>query len=219
MSALHRIVIVDDHAIVRRGLRALLSEYGEFEVVGEADGHESAVLVLAESAPPPTVVVIDLSLRSGHGLDLIKYVAAQLPTVRILAISMFDEGLYAERCLRAGAHGFLSKAEPVDSIVGALRAVVEGRIFLSAPMTDRILRRAVGHDVSPGAEPEERLSDRELEVFTLIGQGRPTREIAVSLRVSVKTVEAHREHIKLKLSLNNGAELSRRAVQWVLEHR
>lgn len=211
----YRIMVVDDHPIVRRGLRELVAEEPDLEVCAEAADVTEAMEQL--EATRPDVVVVDLSLRSGHGLDLIRKIKAHNERIKILVSTMHDESLYAERTLRAGAAGYVNKQEAPDKMVDALRQVLRGEIYLSSQVASRLLLRLHGNQL-PDGDPIERLSDRELEVFEMIGQGLATKQIAKKLSLSQKTIEAHREKIKAKLNLHNGTELTRYATQWVLEN-
>jgi DNA-binding NarL/FixJ family response regulator len=210
----HQIMIVDDHPVVRRGLRALLSSEPDVEVCGEADDVEQAIERVGETHPE--VVVVDVSLKTGSGIRLIAEIKARCPDVKTLVWSMFDEKLFAERALRAGAAGYINKREPTERLIQAIRMVLRGEVYLSEPMTRSMLER-IGGGKDLEDDPIQRLSDRELEVFEIIGHGNTTQEAARKLHLSPKTIEAHRERIKLKLDLKNGVELTRRAVQWVLE--
>lgn len=218
MSAEHanpaRILIIDDHPIVRRGLAGLINEADDLTVCGEADSLTQGLTQLRELKP--SLALVDLSLGDGHGLELIKQARAEGLTTRLLVVSMMDESLYADRVLRAGAEGYLRKEEATDNIVTAIREVLIGKVYLSATATARVLNQVATKD---GVEktPIETLSDRELEVFELLGSGLSSREIAERLELSVKTVETYREKIKAKLSLKNGTELTRHAIHFVME--
>ncbi|HSL19163.1 MAG TPA: response regulator transcription factor [Methylomirabilota bacterium] len=209
-----RIVVVDDHPMVRMGLKQMLAEEPDFEVCGEADGAPEALEVI--EATHPDLVVVDVSLKNGSGLSLVKELTAAEPSVKVLVASMHDETLFAERALRAGAKGYINKEEAPRSMVEALRRVDSGAIWLSPPMTDRVLQSIASGDLDNGQAPLEQLSNRELEVFELIGQGLTTRATADHLGLSVKTVETYRENIKTKLNLENNNELICRAAQWVV---
>ena len=216
-AAATRILIVDDHPLVREGLIGLLAAQSDFVVCGEAAGvAEARELVLSTK---PDVVIIDLTLSDGTGLELIKDLRAKCPDIRLLVLSMHDESLYAERALRAGAVGYVNKHEASRTIVQAVRTILAGKLYLSPNMTELVVQRAfvAGADLSRPAV--DRLTEREREVFELIGQGLSSRQIAVKLDVSPKTVETHREHIKEKLELTTSTELTRYAVQWVLENQ
>ena len=211
-----KILIVDDHPIVREGLAARLACQPDLIVCGEAEDVADALELVKTTQPD--LMIVDLSLKSGQGLDLIKKVKARFENTKMLVSSMYDESLYAERALHAGALGYINKQEISDKIVDAIRQVMDGKIYLSLPMTERLLQRAIGGSPQTVQSPMETLSDRELEVFKMIGAGKITRHIAGELHISVKTVETHRENIKTKLDLANSTELSRAAVQWVIEN-
>lgn len=211
-----RIVIVDDHPIVREGLVARIARQRDLEVCGEAEDVADALDVVKNTNPD--LVIVDLSLKSGQGLDLIKKIKARSAETKMLVSSMYDEALYAERALRAGALGYVNKQEMSEKIIDAIRQVLDGKIYLSPYMTERLLQRAVGAVPQLQQSPIETLSNRELEIFKMIGKGMTTRSIAEDLHLSVKTVETHRENIKAKLDLPNSAELSREAVRWVMEN-
>jgi len=209
------VVIVDDHPIVRKGLAELINQEEDFEVCGEAEDEGGAIGVIESRRPD--VAIVDISLKGGSGLDLIKSVKTRFPEVTVLVLSMHDETLYAERVLRAGARGYIMKQVAPDRVVLALRQVLQGKIYVSDAVAARMLHQFVEGRAAAGGSPLDRLSNRELEVFQLIGRGNTTRQIAEKLRLSVKTVESHREHIKEKLSLPNAPELIRHAVQWLQE--
>ncbi|MBI2807513.1 MAG: response regulator transcription factor [Planctomycetes bacterium] len=211
-----KILIVDDHPIVREGLAARLGREPDLDVCGEAEDVADALEKVKNCQPD--LVIIDLSLKSSQGLDLIKRINASSPSTRTLVSSMFDESLYAERALRAGAQGYVNKQEMSEKIVDAIRQVLDGKIYLSSPMTERLLQRAVGAPPELSKSTTDILSDRELEIFRFIGQGKTTRQIAGDLHLSIKTIETHRENIKSKLNIGNAAELSREAVRWVMEN-
>ncbi len=211
-----RVFIVDDHPVVRLGLAELIEHEPDLEVCGTA-AEVSEAMHQIESVHPD-VAVVDISLKGGNGIELIEQTKARHTDVKILVSSMYDESLFAERALRAGAMGFINKQEPPDELLSALRQVISGQVYLSARMANRLLNCVVGGR-APQRDPIEGLSNRELEVFELVGQGMTTKQIARRLTLSPKTIETHREKIKKKLSLKNSAELSCRAVQWVLERR
>lgn len=208
-----RILIVEDHPVVRRGLVELINAEADLHVCGEAEDAPAAIQMLGQTRPD--LVIIDISLKRGNGIDLVKQIKARDGQIRLLVTSVHDESLYAERALRAGAMGYVNKSEPIPTILNAIRQVLRGRIFLSMPMVNRMLQ-------SPAPEPSEEspiasLSDRELQVFELIARGLTTREIAGKLLLSIKTIETHRDHIRMKLKLKNSTELIHHAVQWFLE--
>jgi DNA-binding NarL/FixJ family response regulator len=216
-TGITRIIIVDDHPLVREGLIGLLAAQSDFVVCGEAAGVAEARQVVGETKPD--VAIIDLTLSDGSGIELIKELRANFSDVKLLVLSMHDESLYAERALRAGALGYVSKHEASRTIVQAVRTILTGKLYLSPNMTELVVQRAfvAGADLSRPAV--DRLTEREREVFELIGQGLSSRQIAVKLEVSPKTVETHREHIKEKLELTTSTGLTRYAVQWVLENQ
>lgn len=211
----YRIVVVDSHPIVRRGLSHVLVNEPDLEICGEAE--DSAAALQLVQTMNPDVVVLDITLKNGSGLDAIKQIKAASPDTKILVLSLHSEVLYAEQVLRTGAKGFISKQESPEQIVAALRAILNGQIYLSRKMSDRMLRRIASGGEALERSPLECLSDRELEVFGQIGQGMTTRQIAERLHLSPKTIETHRENIKKKLSLVSSVELTHRAVRWVLE--
>ena len=205
-----RVLIVDDHPIVRQGLAQLIEQEPDLEVCGEASDADSAVTSMDELEPD--VALVDLMLKGASGTDLIKNLKSRHPSTPLLVISMHDEAVYAERALRAGAHGYIMKEEATGQVLTALRKVLGGDVYVSDRMVGHILRRMVGGAGS--ATGVDALSDRELEVFQWIGRGLAVPEIAQRLSVSPKTVETYRAHIKEKLNLANSAEVMRFAVQW-----
>lgn len=211
-----RILMVDDHPIVRQGLRMAVSREVDLDVCGEADGESDALQKFRELVPD--VVIVDMSLNEGTGLELIKELKSQRHDVKVLVWSMHDESLFAERAVRAGALGYVNKAESTSQMVQAIRRVASGKVYLSERMTNRMLCRTMGAGNGDQRTPMETLSDRELEVFEEIGRGVTTRQIAEKLALSPKTVETYRENIKAKLDLANATQLTQHAVQWVLEN-
>lgn len=209
-----RIMIVDDHPLLRLGLTRLLEDEDDLEVCCEADTNSQAFELAATTTPD--LVITDLSLAGGNGLDLIKRLRGAYPDMQILVCSMYDEGIFAYRTLNAGARGYISKEEATLRIVEAVRHVLGGRIWMSEAMTERVLQ-GIADRTGNGLGSVESLSDRELEVFRLVGNGLRTSQIAKQLHLSVKTIETHRDNIKKKLNLASGNELTRRAIQWVLE--
>lgn len=209
-----RIVIVDDHALVREGLSKLVNEEPDLEVCGDAADVPGALeLVEVEE---PDVIVVDISLSGQSGLELIKQINTRFPSIHILALSMHDEKLFAERALRAGAEGYVNKEAPPDKVIEAIREVLAGRIYLSDEMSNRILQRLVDRDQRVEQSPIDTLSDRELEVLELIGRGLTTRQIARELHLSRKTIDTYRDHLKTKLQIKTANELVRYAVAWTL---
>lgn len=211
-----RIVIVDDHPIVRKGLTELINHEPGMIVCGESDTADGGLARIR--ADRPTVAIVDLSLGLDSGLQLVKTLNASLPDVKVLILSMHDETLHAERALAAGASGYIMKHAAMQHLIGAIRCVASGKTYVSPEMSERIVARMTGRRDTPAATaPFERLTDREREVFTLIGQGLGTRDIARQLTVSVKTVETHQARIKEKLGLTHIRELTRAAVNWGLQ--
>ena len=210
-----RILIVDDHPLVRKGLRQLISLEPGWEVCEDADGMIEALQIVR--SVQPHLVLVDISLRDASGMELIKEIKSCSPATRMLVLSNHDESLYAERALRAGASGYVGKHEAGEKLVDAIRQVLAGKVYLSSQMTERMLSKALGSEGDDERPLIESLTDRELEVFELIGRGLTTRQVAGKLHLSPKTVESYRESIKGKLGLNNSTELMREAVQRVLE--
>ena len=211
-----RVFLVDDHPIVRQGLGQLINAEHDLIVSGEASSAREALEMLI--APLPDVVIIDISLEDRNGVELIKDIIGRHAGLPCLALSMYDETMYAVRVLRAGGRGYVMKQEAPKKVIVAIRRVLGGHIYVSEDMATRLVDQFVL--TAPGAaSPTGELSDRELEVLTLIGRGHGTRDIAEKLFLSVKTVEAHRERIKDKLKLKSGSELLRYAVQFTLDHQ
>lgn len=212
-----KIFVVDDHPLVREGLKARIESEPDLTVCGEAADAAEALAQLKTAVPH--LVIVDLALKSSQGLDLIKEIKSRFSQMKMLVVSAYDETLYAERALRAGASGYVNKQEVQDTIIGAIRTVLNGQRYLSEQMTQRLLASAIGgSEEATSDDPAVCLSDRELQVFQLIGQGTSTSAIAKQLHLSVHTIDSHRENIRHKLRLVNGAELMQRAVQWVLEN-
>lgn len=207
-----RILIVDDHPMMRQGLAQLIRSEPDLSVGGEADSAGEALEAVASQKPD--LVLLDISLPDKNGLELIKDVHVLCPEVLILVVSMHDEALYAERVLRAGARGYIMKQEGGKKLLEAIRQVLSGRIYVSEKMSAHILETFSGRRADTIVSPIERLSDREFEVFQLIGEGKGTRDIAGHLHLSVKTVEVHRANIKAKLKIRTATDLVRYAVRW-----
>jgi len=217
MAARTRVFIVDDHPLVREWLAILLQQQPDLECIGQAE--DAAGGLAAMIAALPEVAIVDLSLKGSSGLDLIKRITEHLPSTQVIVLSMHDEISYAERALRAGARGYVIKHESTDRIVEAIRTVRAGKIFASPQMLARLTERMVGPNPASAPGDVQSLSDRELEVFRRLGEGRGTRLIAEELNVSIKTVQAYCARIKEKLRLATGAELVREAVRWVEQER
>jgi DNA-binding NarL/FixJ family response regulator len=208
-----RIVVVDDHPLFRKGLEQLIHSDGTFAVCGEAGNAAEAMDVIRKLEPD--LAIVDLSLPGANGIELIKNIRAEFPTLPILVLSMHDESLYALRALRAGAEGYVMKHEAMINVVQAIHEVFNGRPYLSPAMAAQVITKfAKGHSEGE-VDATERLSDRELEILELIGKGNEVRQIGKRLHLSPKTVETHRAHIKEKLQLKNAREVARFAVQWL----
>ncbi len=208
-----RILIVDDHPLVRTGIAQLIGDTTDLEVCGEAGDMAEALSVVESTSPD--LAVIDLSLSGGSGLDLIEHIKARAGGTLMLVASMHDELLYAARVLAAGARGYVNKQEAPDKIIDAIRHVLNGKVYLSERVTEHML-----NTMASGPEDKrdiDALSNREIQVFEMIGQGMPPRQIANHLNLSIKTVETHQARIKNKLSLSTGHELIQRAIRWILE--
>lgn len=208
-----RILIVDDHAVVREGFAALINRAPDLEVCAEADSPASALKAI--ESKKPDLVVIDLVLKDGDGLDLIKNSQALFPDLPLLVISMQDEEIYAERCLKAGAGGYIMKHSATEEFLDAIHAVLAGEIFISKKMNIRMLNRFADKKSARNCVGLESLTDRELQIYQLIGAGMNTRDIAPHLGISPKTVATHRENLKLKLGLKDGRALLQSAMQWI----
>ena len=208
-TAVNKVLIVDDHPIVCEGLRQLIDQEDDLEVCGIEDDVAGALEAIRRHEPD--VVIVDLNLRGDDGLQLIRSAQNRTPQPRMLVLSMHEDGLYVERALRAGAQGYLTKQEASGRVLTALRDILNGEIYLS----DRLRRRQEEREAAqPASDPMEDLSNRELQVFRLIGAGFGTRQIAEELHVSIKTVESHRRNIKQKLKLDSAMDLVRQAVRW-----
>jgi len=208
-----RVFLVDDHPIVRYGLAQLITREMNLAVCGEAEDARTALKAIAELKPD--LVIVDVWLKNVSGIELIKTIKARHADLPILVVSMFDESVYAERVFRAGAKGYIMKQEAIEWIMRAIHRVLSGEIYISEVIGAKILKNLAGGRLDKSSSSLESLSDRELEVFQLIGRGYGTREIAEKLSLSVKTVESYREHIKEKMKLKKATELVRLAVQWV----
>jgi DNA-binding NarL/FixJ family response regulator len=210
-----KILLIDDHPIMRHGLSQLIRAETDFEVCAEAASAEEGMKAIAESKPD--LAIVDLTLKDKHGLELIKDIKVMYPQVLVVVLSMHDESLYAERALRAGARGYVMKETASDTLVKAIRKVLAGSIYVSEAMAGKLLEQLSGPRKRSETDGLDRLTDRELEVLGLIGQGKATRHIAKQLHVSVRTVDAHRAHIKEKLQLTDGGALVRFAVRWAAD--
>ena len=212
-----KIFIVDDHPIVRRGITQLINQEPEFIVCGEASDMASALRAI--STCNCDLVIVDLSLGQDSGIRLIEEILLGNPDMKILVLSMHDESLYAERCFRAGAKGFIMKQEPPEQVISALKIILNGEVYISDNLSSRLLKKLVSNQPATFSSPIEQLSNRELEVFQLIGKGVKTRKIAEQLNLSVKTIETYIDHIKRKMNLEDSRDLIQHAVQWGMNEK
>jgi DNA-binding NarL/FixJ family response regulator len=205
--------LVDDHPVLRRGLTALIESEPDLAVLGAVGTRVAALDSIRKCRPD--LVIVDLALGDEDGLDLVKEIKTRYPNIPSLVLSMHDEAVYAERALSAGALGYVTKQQLGETVLSAIRRTLAGEIYISEALQRRLAERYVGGHTLETAAPIHTLTDRELQVFRLKGQGRTTRQIAGTLTRSVKTIESHLEHIKNKLGLGSAAELAQRATQWV----
>ena len=210
------VLVVDDHPVMRHGLSQIIAREEDLQICGEAASAAEAIELVGTAHPD--LVIVDITLEDGDGIELIKDIRTRYENVKMLVSSMHDESLYAERALRAGAMGYISKEASREQMLEAVRQILRGRISVSPSISNRLLKRAAGNSVPNDRSPIESLSDRELTVFEFIGQGMSTRQIAEKLFLSVKTIETYREHIKAKLNIKTSTELVRHAVQRQLEN-
>lgn len=217
-TSFFKIAIVDEHPIVRMGLLHLLSPESEFKICGEAsDGPEAIALVEREG---PDLLILEVSAGEGlTGIELTRALRARFPKLRILILSHHHESLHAERALRAGANGYIMKKESASQLLLAIRQVLRGHVYVSPTVNERLLQRIAADGKSKGPASIEALSNRELEIFQLIGKGYGTRQMADHLHISPKTIESHREHIREKLQLGSTFQLVQRAIHWVHQER
>ena len=208
-----KVLLVDDHPILRTGLRRMIDQESDMQVCGEAEDGPNAFELCGTLTPD--IAVIDISLKGSNGIELVKNLKARYPDLPTLVLSMHDESLYAERALRAGSRGYIMKEEAIEQVLVAIRRALVGEIFLSEKMKSRMIQQMASGKGKVVSSPIEHLTDRELEVFRLIGEGHSTRQIAGQLHLSVRTVEAYREYIKGKLNLKNSTELVQHAFHWV----
>jgi len=208
-----RILLVDDHPFMRAGLAQLINQQPDLAVVGEASDPVEAQRAAAKTLPD--LILSDITMPGRSGLEFIKDLHATQPNLAVLVVSMHDEALYAERAIRAGARGYIMKEAGGESLLAAIRQVLRGELYVSPRMAAKMLENLSGRRPRGSTAPIERLSDREFEIFRLVGQGKSTREIATQLHLSPKTVDAHRGHIKEKLELKDATALVRHAVRWV----
>ncbi len=211
-----QVVLIDDHPMFREHMGALINRDLDMEVCGEADNVKDALKLIIEKKPD--IAIVDITLTGSSGLELLKDLKAQDISVPVLVLSMHDEELYAERALRAGARGYITKREASTEVVSALRKVMAGEVYVSKQMTSRLLERIAAKPAAAARDGVERLADRELEVFQMLGRGKSTREIAAELHLGETTVDTYRARIKEKLGLKGSTELYLRASQWVREN-
>jgi DNA-binding NarL/FixJ family response regulator len=207
-----KIYLIDDHPIMVQGLKELINNQKDLKVIGSTDDWHVALEQVKKLQPD--LIMLDVTLKDANGIEVLKNLKIHVPTIKILMLSMHDENLYAMRSLKAGAQGYIMKQEAVEKVLSAIRQVLAGEVYLSESMSKRTMFQLLGRGGTRTGSPLEDLSDRELEVFTLIGQGCTTRQIAEKLHLSIKTVETHRAHIKEKLNLKNSTELVQHAIHW-----
>jgi DNA-binding NarL/FixJ family response regulator len=212
-----KVLVVDDHPIVRQGLTLMINRESDLTVCGEAEDAQTAMQSV--TATRPDILVVDISLNGPDGLDLLKNIRTRYPDLPVLILSMHDESIYAERALRAGAQGYIMKPEATEKVLVALRRILSREIYVSERIANRMLQRYIGSPSAGRPSSIADLTDRELEVFRLIGEGHSTRQIAEDLHISVKTVESYQSHIKEKLSLRSARELVQHAIQWSISEK
>jgi DNA-binding NarL/FixJ family response regulator len=206
-----RILIVDDHPIMRQGLITLLEGEDDLEVCGEAEDVPQALEAIENSHPD--FAIVDISLKGRSGMELLKDLQQYHPKLQVMVLSMYDESLYAERALRCGARGYVMKQEAMDKVLAAIRRILAGDLYISEKLSSTMMQRLLDKSSPGSGSPLKQLTDREIEVFQRIGQGRSLREIAEELCLSAKTIETHREHLKAKLGLQSSGELLRYAIE------
>jgi DNA-binding NarL/FixJ family response regulator len=211
------VFVVDDHPLMRQGLSLLINQQEDMEVCGEAEEAQAAMHSIARRRPD--ILILDISLNGPDGLELLKSIRASDPALPVLILSMHDEAIYAERALRARANGYIMKQEASEKVLVAIRRILNGDLYLSDRMSNKMLQQFIGGAPSLIQSRIAALSDRELEVFRMIGEGRATREIADELHLSIKTVETYQAHIKEKLALRSGRELIQHAIQWKINEK
>jgi DNA-binding NarL/FixJ family response regulator len=212
-----QVFLVDDHAIVRQGLTQLVNREADLAVCGEAGEARTALRVILGARPD--IVVLDISLDGPDGLELLKNLREHAPELPVLVLSMHDESVYAERALRAGANGYIMKHEAAEKVLLAMRRILNREVYVSDRVSDKMLRQYIGRTEDLKHSPIEDLTDRELEVFRMIGEGHGTRQIAEKLHLSVKTVESYQAHIKDKMSFRSARQLVQHAIQWVITEK
>jgi len=213
----NRVLIVDDHPVFRHGISALINAEEDLIVCGEASSSPSALDAMRKLKPD--IALLDISLPGTNGIELIKLMKAEYPKLPLLVLSMHDESLYALRALKAGALGYVMKAEALTHVLDALRKALKGEIYVSPRLSERLIFQAIQTTDTNSGSPVDRLSDRELEVLNFLGNGLGTKEIASKLNLSVKTIETHRAHIKEKLGFRDASEMIRFAIDWVAQEK
>jgi DNA-binding NarL/FixJ family response regulator len=211
------VLVVDDHPLMRQGLALLINQQQDMQVCGEAEEAQAAMQAIAQLQPD--IMILDISLKGPDGIELLKNIRATEPDLPVLVLSMHDEAIYAERALRARANGYIMKQEATEKVLVAVRRILSGEVYLSERMSNKMLQQYIGGTPTMIQSRIASLSDRELEVFRRIGEGRATREIAEELHLSVKTVETYQAHIKDKLALRSGRELIQHAIQWKINEK
>jgi DNA-binding NarL/FixJ family response regulator len=211
------VLVVDDHPLMRQGLALLINQQQDMQVCGEAEEAQAAMQAIAHLRPD--IMILDISLSGPDGIELLKNIRATDPDLPVLVLSMHDEAIYAERALRARANGYIMKQEATEKVLVAVRRILSGEVYLSERMSNKMLQQYIGGSPNMIQSRIASLSDRELEVFRRIGEGRATREIAEELHLSVKTVETYQAHIKDKLALRSGRELIQHAIQWKINEK
>ena len=212
-----KVLVVDDHPLVRERITELINQESDLVVCGDAEDVPQALKAVA--ATKPDVAIVDITLKDSYGIELIKQLKELYPDLPTLVLSMHDESMYGERALRAGAKGYLTKQEATKKVVDAIRRILGGEIYVSDKLASSLVRKVAGGKSEAGGTPLDVLTDRELEVFQLLGQGLTAREVADRLSLSAKTVEAHREHIKQKLNYKTSGELLHFAIQYMLQEQ
>jgi len=211
------VLVIDDHPLLRQGLAMLINQQSDMEVCAEAEEGHAAMQFIAQKKPD--IVILDISLKGPDGLELLKSIRTTAPDLPVLILSMHDEAIYAERALRARANGYIMKQEAPERVLVAVRRILNGEVYLSDAMSKKMLQHYIDGAPSLFQSRIATLSDRELEVFCRIGEGRATREIAEELHLSIKTVETYQAHLKEKLGLRTGRELIQHAIQWKVHER
>ena len=210
-----RVMVVDDHPIVRQGLSQLINQEHDIEVCCEADSISDAMNTILTCNPD--IAIVDIALGQSNGIRLIEEMSQQHPNIPVLALSMHDESLYAERCLKAGAKGYIMKKEAPENVIVALKKILKGDVHISDVLSAKLLHKFIIQDKGDNRSPMDRLSNRELEVFEYIGKGLKTREIAAQLHLSIKTIETYVDHIKKKMNFRDSRDLFMHAVKWSLD--